>query len=107
MLSPAATMVARQYRLLGAVPAVHVAVAGAVRTENVPVLFKSGGGAAGLDGLLTADSPSITLPTAAVPGRIVKKDDRFEFNGLAWLAREAGTPLRDGEELHVPLKKAV
>lgn len=106
MLSAAAVMVARQYRLLGAAPAVHVAAAGAVRTENVPVLFKAGGGAAGLDGLVMADAPSLTLPTGSIPGRVVRKDDRFEVNGTAWLAREAGQPLRDGEELQVMLKRA-
>jgi hypothetical protein len=102
----ATAMVARQYRLLGAASAAHIAAAGGTRTEDVPVLFDAGGGAAGIDGLLSADSPSITLPTAAVPDRVVRKDDRFEFNSQAWLAREAGQPLRDGEELRVQLKKA-
>lgn len=98
------TMLAAAYQALGT-SATHTGVASGVQTP-VRVRFMAGGGDVSLDGLLVGDAPSITLPTAALPERRVRRGDGFLINGVAYRAREAGAPQGDGSELLVPLAKA-
>jgi len=102
-----ATMLPGLYTRLGT-PATHTAAAGGAITA-LRVLFDVQGGAGGIEGVMQGDSPQLRLQKASLPAG-VKTGDSFliQHNGgdQTWLAAERSTPLLDGEEWTVPVRKA-
>lgn len=99
----AAALTLQAYRLLGRC-AVHTSVQGVV-SRAVPVIVERGAPVS-LGGMAQTDASLLKMPSALAPDG-VQRGDLFDVDGITWRAREAGHPIRDGEELAVPVAPVV
>ena len=91
------------YRLLG--DAASYTPAGGGAAVPVHVILDVQGGAAGLDGLMQADGPTLRVQAADVGG-VVASGATFAVGASTWRARERGVPLFDGAEIVFPVARA-
>jgi hypothetical protein len=84
------------------VKAMHTPRAGGIQSSGL-VLFDQPGMTLVAGDVLATDL-AIRFPTETFPS--VRKDDRFEINGMTYIARENAQPVDDGLEYTVPLKRA-